>query len=397
MIAYKKIFIILSLVIFPVFSAEGKILAQARSSNPLSVEINQSDPLIPKGYGKRSLTSFEQYRLQKEIARLDQTAAEQLQQNNLDEAFQKWYRYLKLSRVLSPKLEIKRLGKVGAIAWQSNRGQEVRNIAERLSVLQLELSTENSLPVDFLKPFAQAYQQVRYIDKAIAIYQQSLDNSIKTNDLIAQHKYSEKLGSLHLSRFDYANGADIYQELLALAENNPKQEKQTVFYLNTLIKIYDRTGAASKAISFRKRLIKKYANSQNLAKIPALELAIANNYKMLKQESQAIASFQRTIDVASMTQQLAIASDALTSLGKIYQTKMEQGQAVKTYQKLMQIQQQSYNYYGLIDTYDTLGKIHLASNYKSKARQNFQAALVLAMSLDYKVDYFAQKIKQLDS
>lgn len=397
MIAYKTILIALSFGIFSVVCVEEEILAQTRSANPLFVEINQSDPLIPAGYGKRSLTSFEQYRLQKEISRLDQTAVEQLKQNNQDEAFKQWYRYLKLSRVLSHELEIKHLGKVGAIAWQSNRGLEVRNIAERLVALQVELSPEESVPVSLLESFAKAYQQVRYIDKAIAIYQQSLDNSITTNDLIAKQKYLETLGRLYLSRFDYANGADIYQELLTLAEKKPQQEKQIAFYLNTLIKIYDRTGATSKAILFRRRLIKQYAKSQNLAKIPVLEIAIANDYKTLEQEPQAIKAYQRTVAVASMTEQLAIASDALISLGKIYQTNMVLEQAVKTYRKLLQIQQKSYNYYGLMDTYDTLGKIHIASNQKTKAKQNFQAALMLAKSLDYKVKYFSQRIRQLDN
>lgn len=377
--------------------AEGKTLAQTSSANPLSVEINQSDPLIPKGYSKRSLTSFEQYRLQKEIARLDQSAGEQLQLNNPDEAFKQWYRYLKLSRVLSPELEIKHLGKIGEIAWQSNRGLVVRNIAERLSALQVELSIEDSLAVDLLEPFAQAYRQVRYLDKAIAIYQQSLDNSIATNDLIAQQKDLETLGRLYLSRFDYANGTNVYQELLTLAEHKPELEKQTNFYLHTLIKIYDRTGATRKAIAFKKRLIKKYDTSKDSAKIPAWELAIANDYQRLNLESQAIAAYQRTAKTASLTQQLAIANDALVSLGKIYQGKIEIDQAVKTYQQLLQIQQKSYNYYGLIKTYDTLGKIHLTSKQKIKAKQNFQAALVLAKSLDYRVKYFAQRIRQLEN
>lgn len=396
MITYKTILVAFCLGIGSVVLVEKKILAQARPANPLSIEINQLDPLIPAGYGKRSLSSFEQYRLQKEIIRLDEVATEQLKQNNLDKAFKQWYRYLKLSRVLGHELEIKHLGKVGAIAWQSNRGLEVNNIAERLVLLQSELSREESLPVNLFEPFAQAYQQVRYIDKAIEIYQQSLSNSIATNNLITKQKHLKILGDLYLSRFDYTNGANVYQELLALAETEPKQSRQSVFYLHTLVKIYDRTGATSKAIAIRKRLIQKYSQSQKLAKIPALEIAIANAYQTLKQEPQAIAAYQRTIEVASKNQQLAIASDALTNLGKIYQANKATAKAVKTYQKLIQIQQESYNYYGLINTYDDLGKIYLDSNQKIKAKQNFQAALVLAKSLDYKVKYFAQRIRQLD-
>ncbi len=64
---------------------------------------------------------------------------------------------------------------------------------------------------------AKAYQQVRYLDKAINIYQQLLVNSKKADDLIAEQKNLEILGELYLARFDYQESADIYQELLDLA------------------------------------------------------------------------------------------------------------------------------------------------------------------------------------
>lgn len=397
MINWKVLSIALSLGILNVFSIPSEILAQSRLTNPLLPRVGKKDPLIPAGYGKRGLTSFEKYRIEQEIAKLDQTAQEELKQDNLDEAFEHWYRYLKLSRVLDAELEIENLGKVGKIAWQKHRSTEVQNIAERLIILQEELTKQEPLSSEFLDKFATAYQQLRYLDKAIAIYQQIIKNNIKADDLVAENKNLKTLGKLYLSRFDYANAANIYQELLALADQESNSAKEIKFYLNTLINIYDRTSQTDEAIAARKRLIEKYTISQNLTKIPALKIAIARDYETQGKQQRAIDAYNETFIVASKTQQFALASDALTRLGKIHQQNNNTDKAIATYNKLLKLQQQSYNYYGLINTYDILGKIHLKLNKKLEAKQYFQQGLELAKSLNYKVKYFNQQIQSLIS
>lgn len=99
--------------------------------------------------------------------------------------------------------------------------------------------------------------------------------------------------------------------------------------------------------------------------------------------------------MATQTQQLAIAEEASIRLGKLYQESDQVEQAIVTYTNLIDIQQQSYNYYGLINTYDTLGNIYLKLNQKAQAKQSFKEALVLAESLNYKVKYFNNRIREI--
>ena len=392
--SWKRIVVTFLLAVISFCSAQETALAQTQPANPLAVQ--QSDPLIPSGYGQRALTSFEKYRIEKAIAELNQTAQAELKRGNADRAFKLWYRQLRLTRVIDTSAEIKALGEIGAIAWQENRGADVLNIAERLITIQKEITAKKPLSPNLLDKFAIAYQQVRYLEQAIAIYQQILANSRKAGDLIAEQKNLKILGKLYLARFDYHQAADVYQKLLTLdpfANQESKQINRENFYLNTLIYIYDRTEQTNKAIATRRRLIKHYTETQQLNKIAAIKIAIGRNYETLKQSDHAIKAYNQAFDTASKTQQLAIASDALTRLGELYQQSDRANDAIATYAKLIQVQQQSYNHYGLINTYDTLGKIYLQLNQKAKAQQYFQQGLELAKSLNYKVEYFNNQIK----
>ena len=390
----KIVFIALLLGVFNVFSIQ-EMLAQPQSVNPLETPINQNDALIPVGYGQRELTSFEKDRIKKAIAKLNQTAKAELAQGNGDKAFKLWYRQLKLARAVDPETEIKALGDVGAIAWQQSRGTDVRNIAERLIAIQEKLTTEKLLSPSLLNNFATAYQQVRYIDKEIAIYQQILTNSRKADDLVAEQNNLKTLGKLYLAKFDYFSAADVYQELLILADRGSKSTQEVDFYLNTLMYIYDRTEQANKAIAIKERLIKQYTAAQKLDRIPALIMAIADDYKTLEKPDKAINAYNQAFETASKLQQFAIASDALTKLGKTYQQSKNTDKAIATYTKLLKVQQQTYSYYDLINTYDTLGQIYLQLNQKSQAKQYFQQGLELAKSLNYKIKYFNNRVKIL--
>ena len=244
-----------------------------------------------------------------------------------------------------------------------------------------------------LKQLATAYQQLRYVDRVIAIYQQILNLAAQENDAVAEAKALMMLGELYLARFDYDNAAKIYEQMLALS-NNTQLNKQSKSYLHTLIEIYDRTGNAKSAITSKQRLIKEYQKVPNPNKIPALEIAIARDYETLKQQAQAINTYERAFKLASQTQQLAIANDALTQLGKIY-LHNNQEQAIATYRRLLKLQQQSYDHYGLINTHKQLGNLYLQSNQKSQAKQSFQQGLKLAQSLDYQVEYFQQQVRAI--
>ncbi len=390
-------FVLSIISIFP----NQKLKAQSSSTNPLDRKIDQSDPVIPSGYGKRELSSFEKYRIEKTIAELNQSANAELQQGNQDKAFELWYRQLKLTRVINTRAEIKALGNIGAIAWQENRGLDLRNIADRLISLEEEITAKKPLSLDLLEQFATAYQQVRYLDQAINIQTKITEISKRSDNynLAVEQENFEVLGKLYLAKFDYQNAAKIYQTLLSLTANEkPKfqSENKAALYLKSLIDIYDRTAQTNQAIATKKRLVEHYTVTKKLNNIAALEIAIARDYETLNKIPKAIEVYNQTWNMADQNKQLAIASDALTRLGELYQARGQVNQAIVTYTKLIEFQQQSYNYYGLINTYDTLGKIYLKSNRKVKAKQSFQQALELAQSLNYKVDYFNNQIKQTE-
>ena len=384
---YRLIFLFCLLSIGVVFS--GKLaFAQNYGDNPLLEAVDKSERLIPSGYGRRELTSFEKYRIEETILELDRAAKAELKQGNGDEAFKLWYRQLKLTRALDRIQEIEALGEIGAIAWKENRGTDVRNIAERLIAIEEELT---QISFDAPDSLATAYQQVRYLDKATGIYQQIVANSKKQNNPIAEQKNLETLGELYLARFNYYPAADVYQELLASTE--PNEPKRTI-YLQNLANIYDRISQPEKAIAVKQRLIEQHIESKSDEAMD-LEIAIAGDYETLNQTDRAIEVYNHALESASTNQKLATASDILSRLGKIYQESEQIDEAIATYNKLLEIQQQSYNDYGMLDTYDTLGKIYLDSD-KTKAKQYFQQGLELATSLNYKVEYFEDSIEQIN-
>ena len=360
--------------------------------NPLEVEIDQSDPVIPLGYKKRELSTFEINRIKREIEKLDRSAKEKLQQEG-DKAFKLWYRQLKLARVIGIETEIEALGEVGEIAWQANRGEDLRNIANRLIAIESEIKDEDLSP-KLLEQFATAYQQVRYVRQAISIQKQILAYYKQQEDLPAIKENLQILGSLYLSGFNYQPAAEIYKQLLTQAQAQSQTDSQISSYLKTLIDIYDRTEQTKQAINARQRLIKTY-EATGKDKIPPLKLEIADNYLALNQTAKAIKAYEEAFTLASKNKQLAIADNALNSLAQLYRKEGKQELAIATLNRLLDVQRQSYNYYGLINTYDTLGKIYLKSARKQQAKQYFQQALELARELDYNLNYFNNQIEKL--
>ena len=381
---YRLIFLVCLLSISTVFPSGKLAFAQNSEDNPLLKPVDKSDLLIPASYGTRELTSFEKYRIEETISELDRSAEAQLKQGNGDKAMKLWYRRLMLTRALDRIQEIEALGKIGALAWKKNRGTDVRNIAERL--IAIEKESGNQISSNTLNKLATAYQQVKYLDKATDIYQQIVVNGRKQNNPITQQKNLETLGELYLARFEYFHAADIYQELLTLTEaNEPKAE-----YLQNLADIYDRIDRPKQAIAVKQRLI-TLANTQT-SKIANLQIAIARDYETLNQIDEAIEAYNRALEIAFTDRELATASDILSRLGKIYRDE-QIDKAIATYDRLLKIQQQTYNDYGMLDTYDILGEIYLDSD-KTKAKQYFQQGLELATSLNYKVNYFSDRIEQ---
>ncbi|GAB4240494.1 MAG: tetratricopeptide repeat protein [Stanieria sp.] len=368
------------------------------TTNPLTTP--QSDPLLPQASIQRPLSPLEIKRIQTEITQLNQQAQVKLEEGDKTEAFRLWYRELKLQRVIGKLAEIEALGRIGNIAWSNNLSSDLQNISERLVMLQQEIVETKENNLQLLNSLGQSYQQIRDIDKVIAVYQQLLTKS--QNDLNNQQNILEILGKLYLAKFDYQQAADTYEKLLNLLATNNLEQSQAVItskkqdYLEKLATIYDFSAKPNQAILVKEQLAEYYLKNQSqLEKLAKLKVSLAQDYQSLNKLKLASQHYQEAASLALSLQQFALASEALQKLGQLYQNANQSEQALATYQQLIKIEQQAYNSYGLINTYDRLGQIYWQSHNYTQALTAFDKGLELAKSLNYQVDYFNNQIKKV--
>ncbi|GAB4522994.1 MAG: tetratricopeptide repeat protein [Pleurocapsa sp.] len=366
-------------------SKGSTVVAETKLSNPLDSTL--PDPLLPSQKVKRPLSSFEKYRIKREIVKLDREAKTELESENGDRAFSLWYRVLRLQRRIGVSEEVVALGNIGEIAWSENRGEDVRMIFNRLEDIQQQAKKDNNLDSLLLNNLGTAYQQVRYLDQAISIYQQLLVKARKDDSLVKERDNLEVLGKLHLARFDYNSAAPVYQELLKL--NNTETNEN---YLKNLRLIYDHTAQLDKSIAIKKELAEIYLDRQQITELATIQIDIADDYTALQNTQQAEAYYQQALSLAESTKQLAIASQALTKLAILYRQRDRIEKMISTYQELITIQQQTYDLYGWMDSCDRLAQIYQVQGNLAQAKDFWQQGLQLAQTLNYRVNYFEKQL-----
>jgi tetratricopeptide (TPR) repeat protein len=356
---------------------------------PLSISakpLPNPDSLLPPPSLNRPLTEFEVNRIKRKIEELNLQANNELAAGNLDRAFSLWYRELKLQRALGWQNEIPALGRVGAIAWSNNRSSDLRIIARRLAIIQPELTTNDSLDL-----LSRAYEQIRYLDRAIQIKEQLLVDAT-TNKL----KILEDLGELYLAKFDYAKSARVYEDLLGQVDfkkNNPNKDSRIEFYLEQLVLVYDKIKQPKLGIPTKQRLIGYYGKTDKLA---ALNLSIARDYVLLNDLNAADRAYRQAFELAYNLQQFALANDSFRELGELKFNNQQIPEAIAIYQQLITVQKQASDYYSLTNTYDRLGRIYQQSGDLEKAKTAFKDGLAVAKSLNYRVDYFTKLLQSIE-
>ena len=389
------------------------VLAQTEQYNPL--EIIEPDPLLPPPEIDRPLTSLEKRLIRETNIVLNNQAQSELAAGNKDEAFALWYRELRLQRALGITEEITALGRVGEIAWQQNLSQELNIISDRLLNIQQEIITEDTtIDIQLLKSLGQAYQQVRDLDRAVIIYQQILQNNRQEDNFLEEQKNLETLGELYLAQFGYIQAANIYEELLKSVQNEHSQTtlngneytytSQTDTnslreenYLNQLVEIYTRLSQPDKSIEIKQKLLKKYLDEQKTEQLAALKISLAKDYQNLKQPKKAQIYYEEAFSLAWSLQQLAIAEESLEKLALLYQDYQQPNAALEIYQQLIKVHQKAYSYYNLMNTYSQIGQIYEQLNDNQQALIVYKKGLDLAQSLNHRVGYFQEKIKQLEN
>lgn len=384
-------FVLLGTVAAPE-SGRSRVLAQTESFPPNPLESTDRDPLLPSI--DRPLTDFERRRLSEAILAFDAEALALFQAGNAEEAFAIWYRAIRLSRSLGVMEEVKSLARVGQIAWENGRTEDVQFIRKRLRTIQQQVEAEGTMTPELLMAFGEAYQQLRSIDDSIGIAQQLLANSRDRGDAKTEEELLNTLGELYLSKFDYVQAADIYRQLLAIAQAKPDSLHEGL-YLQKLAEIYHQSSQPENAVIMKEQLAENYLNSQQLQFLPNLKISIGSDYEKLQEAERASQNYQEAFSLALALQQFGAAGEALTKLGDLYQTYNYDDFALQIYQRLITVEQLSYNYYGLMNVYDKMGKIYLKQGNAAQALAAFNQGLELARALSYREDYFLAQIQQV--
>ncbi|MGM3306602.1 tetratricopeptide repeat protein [Anabaena sp. WFMT] len=379
--------------------AESKQPEQLDKFLPGPLEITTPDPLIRGSLEKQPLTLEEQQKLETALDGLNQEAATALQGGDKVTAFDIWNRELRLRRFLGSLAEVEALSRVGAIAWQENERQQIKYITERLQVIEKQMLTQKSTDLELWRSLGEAYQNIRVPKLAVGAYQQILTLVRSQNNTTAELETLNTIGELHLSWFNYPQAATTYQELLNLA-NRQGDRLNEVRYLQQLVYIYKQTKQPQQAITALNQLAEIYTSENNLTQIPALKIAIAENYQSLTPENpnllqEAFNKYQEAYVTAWQLQQYVTASEALQKLITLYRSQNQIDDALQTSQILVETETLATNFYGLMQAYDQIGQLHLEKKEDAKALAAFQKGLELAQQLKYQETYFTQKIDTL--
>lgn len=371
--------------------------------NPL--EIIAPDPLLPQQQKKRSLSQEEQLRLRGALEQLNAQAAQLLQADKAPEAFEIWYRELRLRRALGYVEEVQALGRVGEIAWQRTQKSDAQVISRRLQEIQKEAQDKKVMNLELLQALGTAYQQVRLLEPAVGVYEKLLDDARIRQDAATQEATLKTLAELNLAWFDYPKAAKAYEELLAQARANG-DNVNAVAYLQQLLYIYDKAKQPANALKTKEQLMETYLNQKDFTKIPALKIAIGSDYEALAQASQksqeamvqlekASQSYQEAYSLAWSSKQFAYASEALKKLGALYHSQNQPEDALRAYEVLIKSEQQAFNFYGLMNAYDKIGQIYMEQKKYAQALEVFQKGLELAKTLNYQESYFVNQIQRV--
>ena len=359
--------------------------------NPLELPLD--DPLLPPV--PRPLTTLEQKRLRKELEKMNEKAQEESNTGNDNLAFELWYRELRLRRVLGRIEEVNALGRVGEVAWNKTRTEDVQIISQRIVELQELSEQEDPLSPKFLVALANAYAKLHSLDNSIIVYLKVVDYARENDTPFTEKEALQGLGRLYLAKFDYPGAAVIYEELLNIAaiEHNTYEEG---LYLQALAEIYTAALQPNNSANIKQRLVDIYLAGQNLELVPPLRIEIGEDYQALDKPELASQNYQEAYALAWSLQQFGSAAKALTKLANLYTEYEQEEYALEIYQRLIQVEKLSYNYYGLMKVYDKIGEIYLEKEQYDTALVAFQEGLILARSLNHNQGHFLAQIQKVN-
>ena len=360
---------------------KASFLADPLSDNP-------RDPLLPTPAVERDLSPLEILDLEAGLTRLDQEARILLRGDDVDEAFERWMREARLQRFFGVDAELEALERISQFAWDAQRSTEVRLLSARVRQLLPTIEEDEAR----LTQIAGISETLRDTTTTAAAYRQLAALAAEQGDGVTQRQRLEQLAAFHLEWFEFPEAATVYEQLLADATARNAVEQQ-IAYLEEVIYSYQSNESYAQAIQAQTDLLALYRSEGQVEREPALEVAIARNYRALNQPENAIDYYRLAYSTAQRLQQYGYSSTVLQDLGELYTSLNRYEDAVSMYNLLVNVEQQSYNHYGIMDAYDHLGQIYRSQGDKTNARVAFTAGLAFAEALDYRQDYFQEQIE----
>jgi tetratricopeptide (TPR) repeat protein len=368
-------------------------------ADPLATQ--PRDPLLPAPVVERALSPLEMYDLRQALTALDQEAQAQLAVGNQTQAFELWLREVRLQRLFGLAAELSTLEAVSQQAWALQRPIPVQLLTLRLR--QIWQNPTEPLTEAELVRIAAIFTILRDRDSITALNQQLADLAAQRGDGRVQRQRLADLAALYLQWFDYGQAAVIYERLWAdVAAGDSTgpvpgatNAAQQIAFLQPLIYCYQQNRAYAQAIEAQRRLQALYQAQGET--VPALELAIARNYRALNQLESALEQYRVAYRSAQTAGQLNDVSQVLQDLGRLYRTLDRPEDALQMYELLIRVERQADDAVGLLQTYDQIGQIYQARGNRDQALAAFQAALALAEQLTYRQDYFQAQLEALQA
>lgn len=381
--------------------------------NPLGELL--ADPLVndPKLLiePRRSLNDLEKEKLRSALDALHVEGQSLFAQKKSDEAFLIWFRELRLRRLLGFREEIFALAKTGEVAWQNNRTRDLRDITERLQMIQIKIQPQSNPATpsslfdeasfyELNEYLAIAYQVLRSPQLALSLYEprlQTLRSNALPNTLpdnpIELFKTLNSIGLIHLDWFRYTKAQRTYQDLRELSRlaQDPASE---ALYLIQLTYIAEQNRQPKDAIGPLQDLITLYAAQPEVQ--PALILRLAENYDKAQDLINAEKNYQTTFTLSQTLSQNSYGSSALFALGDLYRRTDRFPAAEQVYDFLVDSEQAVYNLHNAMKASDSLGQMRDRQQNYPGAIAAYEQATALAQRLALSQDLIQPLQKRLE-
>lgn len=353
------------------------------------------DPLLPELPIVRPLSPLERSALEADLDRLAVEAEGLYLRGQTDGAFALWMREVRLRRILSFEQELQTIQKVSVRAWESSRTPETQLLTARLQQIQALLLRREPPDTAVLEQVAAAFEVLRDIDSAVAVYGALIEQAQQADDRLEQQRLLEKLASLEESWFRFEAAGETYQALLSTLNPGREDLLKRQQYLKGAIRNYQDAGQLKRAITYQRQLLKQYEETAQVQPAPALLLAIARNYRTLEDLPQAQAFYRVTYTAALALNQSSFASDAIQDLTDIYLGLERFTDVQYLFEQQIAVDSLSYNAYGIMQAFERLGRLYEAEENLDAAITLYQEALILASHLGHREIFFKRQLQQL--